>query len=107
MAEIFAPPLPGTSRNIVLVGHGLKNEVAFLKNLHFDLMSAPNVVAIVDTQSIGPTKSQLGLKKLCQAVGMEPQSLHNAGNDAAYTLRALIQAVSKTSPCRHIDGGIF
>lgn len=86
-----------TARKIVLVGHGLKNEVAFLKNLTFDLYSAPNLVAIVDTQSIGFSKNQLGLKKLCQAVGIEPQSLHNAGNDAAYTLRAMILAVCESS----------
>lgn len=94
MTDIFSPSAREARRNVVLVGHGLKNEVGYLKNLHFDLMNAPNVVAIVDTSSIGPGKGQLGLKKLCEAVGMEPQSLHNAGNDAAYTLRAMILAVS-------------
>lgn len=56
-------------------------------------MKTPNVVATVDTASIGPNKNAIGLKKLCQAMNMEPHSLHNAGNDAAYTLRALILAV--------------
>lgn len=93
MDEIFNPAGLETSRKIVLVAHGVKNEVPYLRNLNFDLMKAPNLVGIVDTQSIGPSKRQIGLKMLCQAVGMEPQSLHNAGNDAAYTLRAMILAV--------------
>lgn len=82
-----------TNRRIVLVGHGLKNEVGYLRNLNFNLMEAPNVVGVVDTQCIGTSKSPIGLNKLCKALGMEPHLLHNAGNDAAYTLRAMILAV--------------
>ncbi|KJX95986.1 hypothetical protein TI39_contig850g00009 [Zymoseptoria brevis] len=86
------PDATETSRNIVLVGHGLKNEVPYLQNLGFSLASAPNVVSRFDTARLGGKKSGIGLGRLCKAVGLDSQSLHNAGNDAAYTLRAMLIA---------------
>ncbi|SMY23795.1 unnamed protein product [Zymoseptoria tritici ST99CH_1A5] len=86
------PDATETPRSIVLVGHGLKNEVPYLQNLGFSLPSAPNVVSRFDTARLGGKKSGIGLGRLCKAVGLDSQSLHNAGNDAAYTLRAMLIA---------------
>lgn len=90
-------PTIGPSRNIVLVGHGIKNEDTYLKFLGFDLYGADNVVKRMDTGTIlSSKKNQVSLKALLQLAGIEVDvnHLHNAGNDAAYTLRALMTIVS-------------
>jgi hypothetical protein len=80
----------------VLVGHALKNEVPYLHNLDFELPEAPNVVWRFDTDRLGVNKGGIGLGRLCKAVGLDSTALHNAGNDAAYTLRAMLLAVRST-----------
>lgn len=81
-------------RNIVLVGHDLSNDSSYLKTLNFSLQEVKNVVKKVDTQKLAGTKKRtIGLKRLLQALDVEPQFLHNAGNDAAFTLKAMVLMV--------------
>jgi hypothetical protein len=79
-------------RNIVLVGHGFGGDLAALSSLGFDFQTS--VIGILDTANIS---SELGMERstLGRLLGdLEcPKSsarLHNAGNDANFTLRALI-----------------
>jgi hypothetical protein len=74
---------------IMLVGHDLKGDVGYLKKLGF----APSHVAgKFDTQRLAriSKKSPPGLAKLLAALSIDAKNLHNAGNDAAYTLQALV-----------------
>lgn len=96
-ASNLKEPLRIQPRNIVLVGHGIKNEVDYLKCLDFPLDKAQNVVLRMDTSSIlSNKKNQVGLSSLLELLEIEVDKthLHNAGNDAAYTLRALLTIVS-------------
>lgn len=79
-------------RKVILVGHGLKNDTDYLKSLGFSLAAYTNVTHKMDTQTLagGSKKTQIGLERLILALGIEPENLHNAGNDAAYTLQALL-----------------
>nr|POE53507.1 putative nucleolar protein c2c4.08 [Quercus suber] len=88
--EIAAPE---PKRNVIFVAHGASNDVAYLRNLGFDLTTdAPHVVKTVDTQSAagGSKKHSIGLQRLLLALDLAAENLHNAGNDAAYTLQALV-----------------
>lgn len=79
-------------KKVVIVGHSMTNDARYLKHLDFDLKALPNVVRTVDTQRIaGSKKRSVGLSTLLKALGLDDtQHLHNAGNDAAYTMHALI-----------------
>jgi hypothetical protein len=74
---------------IMLIGHDLKGDVGYLNKLGF----APSHVAgRFDTQRLAriSKKSPPGLSKLLTALSINATNLHNAGNDAAYTLQALV-----------------
>ncbi|GAB7363449.1 hypothetical protein MBLNU230_g3723t1 [Neophaeotheca triangularis] len=79
-------------REVVLVGHGLGNDRKYLRQLGFDLATAAPGLKTADTQVLaGSTKKvTVGLARLLKVLGVEARDLHNAGNDAAYTLWALV-----------------
>ncbi|KAK3115689.1 hypothetical protein LTR53_004704 [Teratosphaeriaceae sp. CCFEE 6253] len=85
-------PLSGPLRNIVFVGHGASSDTAFLKQLGFDLTTDADTVLTIDTQRMagGSKKSGVKLQRLLLSLGYDPVNLHNAGNDAAYTLQAMV-----------------
>jgi DNA polymerase III epsilon subunit-like protein len=78
-------------RNIVLVGHGFGQDLAALSSLGFDFQAS--VIGILDTANVA-TELQMNLSTLgrLEQLGCPKSSarLHNAGNDANFTLRALI-----------------
>lgn len=75
--------------SIILVGHGLQNDTEYMNRLNF---SPRRVAGQIDTQKlVRISKSQPpGLTKLLSALSIDAKNLHNAGNDAAYTLQALV-----------------
>jgi len=81
-------------RNIIIVGHGVNAEIHKFKSLGIDLRLAPAVVDILDTEKIGGEvlgiKCGLNLGRVVELMGMEGKGFHNAGNDASYTLRAML-----------------
>nr|OQO15380.1 hypothetical protein B0A51_17297 [Rachicladosporium sp. CCFEE 5018] len=79
------------SRPIVFVAHGPGGDIAFMQTLGFDLKKAHNIAAHVDTEKV-VVKNIGGLVTLLASVEINPVNLHNAGNDAAYTLQAMIRA---------------
>lgn len=81
------------SRNIILVSHDLPNEKYVLQALGFDLETS--VVGRLDTFPIGSKlfgsqRGGLGLGKLLERLDSPVEGCHIAGNDANYTIRALI-----------------
>jgi hypothetical protein len=75
--------------SIMLIGHDLKNDTEYLKKLNF---TPKHVDGKIDTQRLAriSKKQPPGLTKLLAALSIDAKNLHNAGNDAAYTLQALI-----------------
>ncbi|KAK2592909.1 hypothetical protein QQS21_009404 [Conoideocrella luteorostrata] len=81
-------------RDVVLVGHGIQSDIAHLSKLGFNPSSIPRLIGTVDTQSLHqvwkrgeqPRRLDAVLSDLC----IRHSYLHNAGNDATYTLRALV-----------------
>ena len=74
---------------IALVGHDLSNDTKYLSKLGF---KPTNIAARLDTQSLARQSKVMspGLKRLLEALAIDAKNLHNAGNDAAYTLQALV-----------------
>ena len=85
----FDTELSDVAPFIVLIGHDLKNDTDYLKKLDF---TPKHVEGKIDTQRLAriSKKQPPGLKKLLTALSIDAKNLHNAGNDAAYTLQALI-----------------
>jgi len=79
------------TRKIVLVGHDLNNELNVLQFLKFDLSTS--ILGTLDTQRIAAEMIPGVTLKLCNILE-ELQSpfraLYNAGNDAYFTLQALL-----------------
>ncbi|KAK6008196.1 hypothetical protein QM012_000099 [Aureobasidium pullulans] len=98
LTQLFDNPSPNSiqtsgpgSRKLILVGHGLSNDTAFLKKLNFAPHATGNIIRDVDTaRFVGTKKQMVGLSKLLIGLGVDPENLHNAGNDAAYTMQALL-----------------
>jgi hypothetical protein len=98
LTQLFVNPSPGSvlatdkgPRKLILVGHGLSNDTAYLSKLKFDPHAKGSIIQDVDTQRfVGTKKQNVGLSRLMTGLGVIPENLHNAGNDAAYTLQALV-----------------
>lgn len=91
-------------RKVVLVGHGITHtEPSLLELLDISLENdLPNVVGIVDTERLSKTlqncTGSLGqlLKRL--QIGFPQRSLHCAGNDACFALKAMIGLLQLRHP---------
>lgn len=87
--EILAPYLDA-SRNIVIVGHDIRQDLRWISTLGVDLLTLKKVVGQVDTQDMyqawrNQTNGR-GLGKVLSDLGIPSKNLHNAGNDAYYTV---------------------
>jgi DNA polymerase III epsilon subunit-like protein len=87
----------GEPREVILVGHDLRADIDFLKHVKFDIRSAKNVIATADTHRINGKSSQTSVKRLLKTLQFDSvedleqqQWLHNAGNDAVWTMKALV-----------------
>lgn len=89
------------ARNNVLIGHGFENDLSILRFLKFDLHSS--IVGIIDLQKIAaeimPSVS-VRLGHILEELLCPFEGLHNAGNDAYFTLRALLLLAIKSYPNR-------
>jgi hypothetical protein len=80
------------NRSIILVGHGASSDLAALKALGFDFQENL-VIAKLDTYQLARDlqMGQLTLKNLLMELECPCDlKFHNAGNDANFTLRALL-----------------
>ena len=108
---------PGTCvRNIAIVGHSVKRDLRIFQRLGIDVLGIAPLVIILDTHNmardvLGPTStrlsgrapiSRLTLAAVLAEIGCHhgENELHNAGNDATYTLFALIALAIRSSQAR-------
>jgi hypothetical protein len=80
-------------RNIIFLGHDTKQDVAYLRKLGYD----PSNLANIDFQdtvamwrAVTGEQSARGLSHIMYALELESWNTHNAGNDAVYTVHAMI-----------------
>ncbi|KAF4336018.1 hypothetical protein FBEOM_10151 [Fusarium beomiforme] len=91
--EIFNPWLCD-QRNIAIVGHDVKADISYFTQLGLDLRYLGGHAEPVDTQEIhqawrGSTNGR-GLSVVLNDLDIVHKNMHNAGNDAHYTLCAML-----------------
>lgn len=86
-------PYLDAGREIALVGHDTQQDIQYLSKLGLDIADMKRVTRVLDTQGLHQAWRGMdngrGLKTLLNDLGTPSKNLHNAGNDAMYTLRAL------------------
>ncbi|CAG8971184.1 hypothetical protein HYALB_00010184 [Hymenoscyphus albidus] len=102
--EPFAKPIPGAKRtpdvnnlaqrNVVFVGHNTASDIKFLKKLGFDIFDVSNIIEHIDTaqmhQFLTRRPDTRKLVTVLAELDLAGWSAHNGGNDAVYTLQAMI-----------------
>ena len=82
-----------TRRQVIFVGHDMANEDKYLEMIGFS-MSDKNIILRIDTkdvhQHLRDGDNGRALWHVLLDVGLDYRNLHNAGNDATYTLRAAL-----------------
>lgn len=89
------PEAEGRYRNIVLLGHDLNTDISYLKNIGVQPWGVNGVMnRTLDTKDMHQVWSKqtqgrsLGI--VLGDLGIPHSNLHNAGNDAAYTMQAML-----------------
>jgi hypothetical protein len=99
-------------RNIVFVGHDTKQDVNYLRDLGYDPSNLSNLIDFQDTATMfcatTGEKNTRGLSHIMFRLELEAWNTHNAGNDAVYTMQAMlgicIEDAAKKSGVRDEDG---
>ncbi|KAH8664978.1 hypothetical protein BGZ60DRAFT_410538 [Tricladium varicosporioides] len=90
--ELTTDELP--TRNIVLVGHDLGADVEYLRKIGYDITNLANLRDHVDTakmwQWVTMNHQPASLVRILTEFDLPHWNPHNAGNDAVYTLQAMI-----------------
>jgi hypothetical protein len=90
--EILKPWYPG-DRDLVLVGHDVHQDIKYLAELDIHTQDM-RFIRQIDSQVLHKSWRQLkdgrGLEAVLSELCMQYQWLHNAGNDAVYTMRAVL-----------------
>lgn len=112
--ECFKPPFGGLvdssggveleDRKVVLVGHDTQTDLDYLKRLGLYAQSLPGVVDCLDSASLYRTWKQdpqiMSLGKVLADFDIIGWNLHNAGNDAVYTIQAMLAVCVRESTIR-------
>lgn len=85
----------GELKKVIFVGHDVKQDIALLESIDFDVYEMKNLLEVVDNQKLHQHRHRFydgqGLSAVLAGLEIEYKFLHNAGNDAVYTLQSLIR----------------
>ena len=102
-AKTFAPKIDQQAptneegeekRNIIFLGHDVGNDIAYLRSIGFDPLNRGNLLETMDTRTMfqaythDPNATSLG--RMLASFDLTGWYLHNAGNDAVYTVWTLL-----------------
>ncbi|CAO2648654.1 Nn.00g079210.m01.CDS01 [Neocucurbitaria sp. VM-36] len=81
-------------RNIIFLGHDTLGDVRYLQQLGYDPMKVENIIEALDTAVMYRVwrreQQATNLGKILDAFDISGWNLHNAGNDATYTVQAML-----------------
>ncbi|KAF3158341.1 hypothetical protein TWF225_002334 [Orbilia oligospora] len=84
----------------ILIGHDINADIEYLRKLGYD-DELKDFSMIFDTAEIwkafADTFDGIGLSRLCSELDISAWNLHNAGNDARYTMEAFVKMISRTA----------
>lgn len=93
-------------RNIIFLGHDTLTDVRYLQKLGFDPLVLPNLLEAQDSASIYRTwkrEEQISkLSKILQDFQIDHFGLHNAGNDAVYTVQSFLAICVREASIRNL-----
>lgn len=95
----------GENQKIVLVGHDVKNDIDYCHQLGFSILNRSSLIEVLDTavmyKAITGEQQSRALGSIVYDFDLTAWHLHNAGNDAVYTLWAwLAMCVTNDSPAK-------
>jgi len=104
MPKIFASFLgdPGSpeTRPVVVVGHDILGDLKYVRQAGYNVWEASQIVDEIDTQvmfrRIQRSPNGRSLVTACDEMGIQTKDLHNAGNDAYFTLAAMVTMAVKS-----------
>lgn len=117
VASLFRPPTAsGTRRTLVLVGHDVNQDIRFLLRMGYDVSNLGTLhkgSPKIDTQNLYRAVQQekdhskratltasVRLSRILEEYDITPWGLHNAGNDAVYTLQAMLAMAVESAKAR-------
>ncbi|EOD46667.1 putative qde-2-interacting protein [Neofusicoccum parvum UCRNP2] len=81
-------------RNLIFVGHDPNQDIKFLQRLGYNPLNLSNLVEVIDTKLLHQHWKRdtqgTSLGKILADLDIIGWKLHNGGNDAVYTLQALV-----------------
>ncbi|KAF7879419.1 hypothetical protein EAF04_000615 [Stromatinia cepivora] len=101
----FSDPSPSAEladkkRNIILVGHDVDADIRFLRQIGYEINNL-NLHEGCDTtlmwRALNREPNPTKLSNILEKIGIAAWNLHNAGNDAVYTLQAMLGIA-----CKHL-----
>jgi len=85
---------PTEKRNIIFLGHDTLGDVRYLQKLGYDPMKVENILEAMDTAIMyriwNRDQQPTSLGKILKQFDIIGWKLHNAGNDAVYTVQAML-----------------
>ncbi|KAI4944280.1 hypothetical protein J4E91_008837 [Alternaria rosae] len=95
---------PTEKRNIVFLGHDTLGDVRYLQQLGYDPMKVENILEAMDTATMYKVwrreQQPTSLGRIMNAFDVAAWHLHNAGNDAVYTVWAMLAICVKEATLR-------
>lgn len=99
--KILTPESPsGEARKVVIIGHDVNQDINLLYGIDVDIYNLPGLLEVVDNQRMQQHNSKYvdpqKLSIVLNGLHIPHCYLHNGGNDAVYTLQAMLAlAVSR------------
>jgi hypothetical protein len=85
---------PSEKRNLIFLGHDTLGDVRYLQQLGYDPMKVENILEAMDTATMYKVwhreQQPTSLGRIMNYFDIEAWKLHNAGNDAVYTVQAML-----------------
>lgn len=94
MGSILGDNESSDTSPIVMVGHETGADLQYLLKVNYNIWNSPRFHDEVDTktmfQRIQLSREGRALHFVCSELGIPGVNFHNAGNDAVYTMRAMV-----------------
>ncbi|KAI3393312.1 hypothetical protein diail_4445 [Diaporthe ilicicola] len=95
LEEIMSPKSEsGQLRKVVLVGHDIAQDIQYLNSLDFDVHGMENLLEVADNQKLHQHRCKFyqgqSLCAVLAGLDIQYRYLHNAGNDAVFTLQSFL-----------------
>jgi len=97
----------GELRKIILLGHDTSTDVRYLQQLGFNPLELPNILELQDTTTLYRVwrreQNTTSLGRILYDFNIAGFNLHNAGNDAVFTVQSMLAICVREAAIRGSD----